>query len=195
MARNNTLDVQIRHRRHQRRIHRHPRRHALARVSIPRLHEKALELLIPDFNLRHPLHPTIPRPTRHHHPQRKPVRRVQRRPVHLISQQRIRVQRLLNRNRPLKLRLRPHGHIRAVKPDFNCPGLHPGLLQYIRQPHPRPASIAYTPILPLQTRHRRLVQSPTIPRAFQHAHQFHPRQLPQLLHRHRQTIRHRPAHA
>jgi hypothetical protein len=146
-------------------------------VAISRFHEEAVKIAVEYPDMRHPLDPRIARASGNDQPQREAVLQGKRLAVHLVYEQSIRVERLLDRNRALEFRHRSYGRVGPGKQNVLGARVYARSLKQVSQADPGPLRVPDRAVFPLNPRHRGLEQAPAVTRAFEHARQFDPRHL------------------
>src|SRR5205823_3591518 len=109
------------------------RSHWFPRMQVRCLHPETVMLLVEHANPGEPFYPRITRPAGRHNSQRESMLLRQRLAVHLISQNRIAVERFLHRNRSLEIRHSAERDIRSIKKNLLGRILNAGALEDIRQ--------------------------------------------------------------
>jgi hypothetical protein len=103
--------------------------------------------------------------------------------IHLVGEQRIRIERLLDGNRTLKVRHRAERHIGAIEKDLLSRILDAGCLEHVGQPNAPPARVADGAVGPLHARNGWFVEPAPISGALQHSHQLDARKLLEIIKR------------
>src|SRR5436190_15076704 len=92
--------------------------------------------------------------------------------IHLISEDRVRIERFCERKRTLEVRHGSEWDICPVEKNLACGCFQARALEHIGQTNAAPARVPHGSVAPLQSRDRRLIESPAVPGAFENAYKL-----------------------
>ena len=180
---------------------RRPGLHAAARVvgnPIGRLHPELLEGLVDDGDVGEVLHPVGRVPAGHDEPRRKPVEHRQRRAVHLVGDDDVRiVERARERQRLHEVRhARERRLVEPVEGHLDRALAHARRRQYVLEAAAHPLRVAHGAVAPLPAEHAGREAAAAVARALVHrGHRRRGELRPELVHRQLERAVHVPSDA